>query len=499
MVVNCLPLYDPPDEDARAAAAAATNDVSDGNGQKTPKQSGARSTLIKARSMESIASSQLGDEDTNSKEVGEVATPPRRKGSKFAHYSVTVHDKPTSSAAETTTPTSNGTVQSDASEAETTTPTSTGTVQSDVGEAETTTPTSTGTVQSDVGEAETTTPTSTGTVQSDAGVAEPLESNCDVGQEKESEPDRAKNGEREKSDPQVNITVEAAEEESSDDEGEGEKVPEESEVVKRKPKNKEEGEHPRLQKTRSQNFSQSPERETSDSEENGFSVKYIQDSFISPQLKRSSGSVSFYAPAIPSTITASASGASAAGHDVKDETLLEDSMENKLEDTTAEKQEEETTSETPDEKVVVATLTVTDPSQSEAAGRDKSLSTAKPPLLKETDSFLQTSATSSSPSAPAQSSSSPLTAPPFSPTGAVVAQAPPLKRQQTLQVTPLPSPPITLDRDYVERSGWLNKLSHRKGVFGDKWQKRYFVLHRSWLYYFKKYGVCYHSDCYNTL
>ncbi len=53
----------------------------------------------------------------------------------------------------------------------------------------------------------------------------------------------------------------------------------------------------------------------------------------------------------------------------------------------------------------------------------------------------------------------------------------------------LPVIPPTLDQEYVQRSGWLNKLSHRKGVFGDKWQKRYFCLHRSWLYYFKKYGV----------
>lgn len=58
-----------------------------------------------------------------------------------------------------------------------------------------------------------------------------------------------------------------------------------------------------------------------------------------------------------------------------------------------------------------------------------------------------------------------------------------------LTPTLLPRPPTTIDQDYLERSGWLNKLSHRKGVFGDKWQKRYFVLHRSWLYYFKKYGV----------
>ncbi len=59
----------------------------------------------------------------------------------------------------------------------------------------------------------------------------------------------------------------------------------------------------------------------------------------------------------------------------------------------------------------------------------------------------------------------------------------------------LPIPPSTLEPRYIERSGWLNKLSHRKGVFGDKWQKRYFVLHRSWLYYFKKYGV---SELYSS-
>ena len=59
----------------------------------------------------------------------------------------------------------------------------------------------------------------------------------------------------------------------------------------------------------------------------------------------------------------------------------------------------------------------------------------------------------------------------------------------SLVPSPLPVPPSTLDPSYIERSGWLNKLSHRRGMFGDKWQKRYFVLHRSWLYYFKKYGV----------
>lgn len=54
--------------------------------------------------------------------------------------------------------------------------------------------------------------------------------------------------------------------------------------------------------------------------------------------------------------------------------------------------------------------------------------------------------------------------------------------------TPLPPPPPCIEPQYMERSGWLTKLSHRKGVFGDRWQKRYFVLHQAQLLYFKKYG-----------
>lgn len=34
------------------------------------------------------------------------------------------------------------------------------------------------------------------------------------------------------------------------------------------------------------------------------------------------------------------------------------------------------------------------------------------------------------------------------------------------------------------------------GVFRDKWQKRYFVLHGAWIYYFKKYGVRIHVSLY---
>ena len=63
------------------------------------------------------------------------------------------------------------------------------------------------------------------------------------------------------------------------------------------------------------------------------------------------------------------------------------------------------------------------------------------------------------------------------------------KSKAALIPTSLPPSPLTIEPRYQERSGWLNKLSHRKGVFGDKWQKRYFVLHGCLLYYFKKYGV----------
>ncbi len=76
------------------------------------------------------------------------------------------------------------------------------------------------------------------------------------------------------------------------------------------------------------------------------------------------------------------------------------------------------------------------------------------------------------------------TAPPSPP---VVTPVPPAPSPRT--PTPLPAPPSTIEPGYMDRSGWLTKLSHRKGMFGDKWQKRYFVLHGSWLYYFKKYGV----------
>lgn len=104
----------------------------------------------------------------------------------------------------------------------------------------------------------------------------------------------------------------------------------------------------------------------------------------------------------------------------------------------------------------------------------------KLPLVEDAPSLV--SQPDSSPSAP------PLATPNSS---ALLPQATPTNEPTTtlLVPSPLPVPPSTLDPTYIERSGWMNKLSHRRGMFGDKWQKRYFVLHRSWLYYFKKYGV----------
>lgn len=70
--------------------------------------------------------------------------------------------------------------------------------------------------------------------------------------------------------------------------------------------------------------------------------------------------------------------------------------------------------------------------------------------------------------------------------------------------TPLPPPPLTIFPRYEEKNGWLVKLSYRRGmveynisvyikyvigVFGDRWQKRYFILNGPTLSYFKKYGV----------
>ena len=79
----------------------------------------------------------------------------------------------------------------------------------------------------------------------------------------------------------------------------------------------------------------------------------------------------------------------------------------------------------------------------------------KPPLLNEYQLPLQSN---SQPSAP-PFTTPPLTAPPQP--IAVPPQPPP-------PPTPLPPPPTTIEPHFVERSGWLTKLSHRKGRDGVK-------------------------------
>lgn len=501
MVVNCLPLYEPPDEEARASATADNEQ----GGQRSSSHRGGRSTLIKARSMESISSSQLGDEETE-QVVGDAATPPRRKSSKFAHYSVTVHtsssvsraaveeeqaltskdatQRTTSDSVTTEPSTSNGPsaisgdTEPPASSGDTEPPANDGHVQPSPPSAP---PQSSGDVASiREGGAELANANGEGTKESDrnqeegseAGETEivALEKKPDL-EQPESQPAIVQEGESDAVSGSNERETEECGVGSNGQIGEGavgdSEVLGESEEVKQKPQRRESEhrDHSRLQKTRSMRQSLSPEGDGSDSEEHGFSVNYVQDPHVLPELKRSSGSVSFFTPT---------ANAGAGSKSTVKEMLLEMSDENRLDDEPEEKDEKATTEE------------VAGQAGAEATSREKSLSTAKPPLIEETDSILQKSA-STTPTAPAQTSAPPTTSPPY--LGGATAQAPLLNRELALRASPLPAPPITLDRDYTERSGWLNKLSHRKGVFGDKWQKRYFVLHRSWLYYFKKYGV----------
>ena len=455
MVVNCLPLYQPPNEEAQAEAEAAAGD---GSGQRRSSScSGSRSKLIKARSMESITSSQLGDEEHDSKVGGGIATPPRRKTSLFSHYSVTIHNRvdvsavqqstarPSDHSTESEAPKANGSGAQD----------NVAVVQEGKGE------------EKIVDEGEGSRCVNVEVAVEEASTSQQPESDAANG-EGNSAP--LANGRQDSDRPGGDDISNEVQVVKSDDQDslQAQDNIQLSEEVKAKPDSKNRH-HPKLQKSRSARTSLSPDVDTSDSEENAFSVNYVEDQFLVPQLKRSSGSVSFYTP--PITISQKSELSCSSGEGVK-ETLLEMSGENKLDDD----QEEG------------GGGGGGGASEGTPMGRDKSLSTAKPPLLEEADSILQTSA-SSSPTAPAQSATPLSTSPPPTTAGGP-AQAPPTTGSGlALRASPLPPPPVTLDKDYTERSGWLNKLSHRKGVFGDKWQKRYFVLHRSWLYYFKKYGV----------
>ena len=472
MVVNCLPLYEPPDEEAWANADSDLRPLSPSH-----NNSDGRSKLIKARSMESICSSQLGDnEDRDSaRTTGEVATPPRRKASKFAHYSVTVHDKPLSSSNATTSqPVANNESEKCEENEQTVDDQSGAKLQTSAEPRNTKDNDEKKTDKHVVSSNDKTAAGDPDVVQ----VEKEHSTNTEKGNVNSvSESEEGKKEEQEFSSNGM-VRDETAAERKPEPEN---KLEGSGEVVKSKPEangdDSEQRKHTKLQKTHSERASLSPDGDLSDSEDNGFSVNYIQDPFVVPQLKRSSGSVSFYySPNLP-TVGATETTAISSTHNVRDEALLEMSSENKLESTSLEKSEDTIT-----DKADGAT------GEGEPANREKSLSTTKSPILLETDSILQQSA-SSSPTTPAESSLSPVTSsPPSSPDA--TAQAPPTSSGPlALLAMPLPVSPVTLDKDYTERSGWLNKLSHRKGMFGDKWQKRYFVLHRSWLYYFKKYGV----------
>ncbi len=122
---------------------------------------------------------------------------------------------------------------------------------------------------------------------------------------------------------------------------------------------------------------------------------------------------------------------------------------------------------------------------------------SKPPLVAETRELLshQDAYCPSAPPPSSTAATTPINAHPPAATTPPALNA--LSSLLPFTPSPLPPAPPTVDMEYVERSGWLTKLSHRKGVFGDKWQKRYFVLHRAWLYYFKKYGVSRTASCHS--
>jgi hypothetical protein len=446
--------------------------------------------------MESICSSQLGDDEgqQDTKTVGEVATPPRKKSSKFSHYSVTVHNVPVPKPA---APSSNEgkiheeklqSVDGDNSGGKLQT---TEVPQSCAGEVSAESTEGADKANDDGGNKTTEEAVSSGgetaaaaVGSSDGVVQAENDDSTNTGKGKETSTNESEEAKKEEQESDLVHGSDGSAAEGKTEPKEAENKLENSEVKSKPEMNvgeTEQQKHAKLQKTRSERASLSPDGDLSDSED-GFSVNYVQDPFVVPQLKRSSGSVSFYAPNIPTVATVETSSVSSA-HSVRDETLLEMSAENKLDLVSSDKSEEASATATDADKTDGASGDGGD----KPASREKSLSTAKPPIIVETNTILQQSA-SSGPTAPAQTTPPPVAPSPPSSSPEAKAQAPPTS-SAVPRATPLPGPPVTLDQDYTERSGWLSKLSHRKGMFGDKWQKRYFVLHRSWLYYFKKYGV----------
>ena len=367
MVVNCLPLYDPPDEEvqatAAAAAAAATSGGDEDAGKHSPPHTDTRSTLIKARSMESITSSQLGDDETHRTD-GEVATPPRRKSSKFgAHYTVTVNNTPTSST----------TADGDCEPTENYKTTSSGETDHDMQANSATQPPATDDDDK---------PTENDK-QSSLAQREVASQSDGAAITEEGSADSAKGDKGNKEESETSGTNdETAVAKSDHVQPDGKHNGTEEVKLKSNEKGGEDGaekEHTKLRKTQSERSSLSPEGDLSDSGEvhDGLSVNYIQDPFVVPQLKRSSGSVSFFTHTISTPIIGAV---------------------------------------------------VTNPAQSgkdneelSSENREKSLSTIKPPILEEANSLLQQSG-SSPPTAPTQSSSPLTTSPP--PGATTSSQAP---------------------------------------------------------------------------
>ena len=229
-------------------------------------------------------------------------------------------------------------------------------------------------------------------------------------------------------------------------------------------------------------------------------VNYLDPATMST-LKRGSGSVSFYSRPEPVAVAPSpvALPQLEASIEVKEEETPRGSADSIKEEPSAENvagaviqktkaflAQSNATPNAPPPTGAVAGATVQPPAGGEAGG-----------TVQETKAFLaQPNATPNAPPPyqevdPVQETKAFLSSQPDAFPSAPAAPQPQVQPIVKIELIPtvLPVAPPTLEMDYVETSGWLNKLSHRKGVFGDKWQKRYFVLHRSWLYYFKKYGV----------
>ena len=242
--------------------------------------------------------------------------------------------------------------------------------------------------------------------------------------------------------------------------------------------------------------------DTDESNAQKISVNYVDNpEDLKPQLKRSSGSVSFIGACTVSPLQSSlidkkiVEGEEGEGRTETSRNGITSVGEKSVEENLAQSKNgiengktlpsEENGTEVPDSKL--QNEHSTSPKSSEASAEDGSTTVAaassttftspteKPPLLEE--AHLQVSQPNAQPSAPLHPTQNPSAT------------------QRQLAPTLLPPSPSSIEPTYIERSGWLTKLSHRKGVFRDKWQKRYFVLHGSWLYYFKKYGVSYYNSC----